>query len=710
MGRGLSIGFGAQPYTVQSAPGRFNVMGYDALLVTNAGLSGLGMTSLPGAFALTGGQLTQTIGGSFPAATPTFSPAAGTYGNAQRVTISCSSPGTASIYYTIDGSTPTTASTPYPGTINVPASCTLKATAIVAGFGQSAVGSAAYTITLGVPAGATALGYTQAQFNFAPQVSDIALNATQWAAGTFKFANKMYSDAGLGASASGYSMQQGVLALLNQGNNVYGSIGTMVSQMPNKTAGALPYLVSSAGWYVEWHEAIDVIVTNRDETLFLMPQEQGANGNLAYLELDVQEGAYQSGMFSTIISWKSANGLHENFSSFGTPAFDPTQYHRFGISYDPIGMKVTTYKDDVLNSVVSTNQTDTNGVFMDSSIKNFHYYLINYPQCLTSNNAYTQFISNIQAWIPPPAGVLAAPTGVQVLQQGQTTANSSTSSSTWFVPSAPNTMVIQFNTVTGATGYKVYRSTNGGTATLLPAGTVAAGAGTTQTFVDTTATNCAGLQPGPPPQFAAATSYAYYVSTVNASGEGAKSTQFSWYLYGTQAIGSGFPIAGTALYQELSYAASVTYGGSIGASGPCAVITAQQFGAWLVALGNTGCNWNLWSGAFNYLSFDIWVTAANTFNLTPHVRTVGGDTLDDLFNSSGGNFSYSFPVSLLNQWVTMKIALPTIRTDYRNNTAPNGAYAAGAPILQSSLYKMDFQPQSSPPVTFGIRNYVLTVT
>lgn len=81
-----------------------------------------------------------------PAATPTFSPPAGSYASAQTVSIS-SATGGATIFYTTDGSTPTTASTVYSGPIAVNASQTVKAIATASGFIQSAVGSAVYTIT-----------------------------------------------------------------------------------------------------------------------------------------------------------------------------------------------------------------------------------------------------------------------------------------------------------------------------------------------------------------------------------------------------------------------------------------------------------------------------------------------------------------------------------------------------------------------------------
>ena len=84
-------------------------------------------------------------GSSGQAATPTFSPSAGSYSSAQSVTLSDATSG-ASIYYTTDGSTPTTASTKYAGAISVASSMTIKAIATASGVSNSAVGSAAYTI------------------------------------------------------------------------------------------------------------------------------------------------------------------------------------------------------------------------------------------------------------------------------------------------------------------------------------------------------------------------------------------------------------------------------------------------------------------------------------------------------------------------------------------------------------------------------------
>jgi alpha-tubulin suppressor-like RCC1 family protein len=81
------------------------------------------------------------------AGSPTFSPVAGTYTAAQNVTVS-SSAYHSTIYYTTDGSTPTTSSSSFPsgGTIAVTQSETLKAIAVGIGYANSAVASAAYSI------------------------------------------------------------------------------------------------------------------------------------------------------------------------------------------------------------------------------------------------------------------------------------------------------------------------------------------------------------------------------------------------------------------------------------------------------------------------------------------------------------------------------------------------------------------------------------
>jgi hypothetical protein len=102
-----------------------------AIAVVNKGL--------PSAIA----SATYTV--TLPAAVPSISPAAGTYTSTQSVTITDTTAG-ATIYYTTNGSAPTTASTKYTGAISVASTETIQAVATATGYSLSPVASAAYTI------------------------------------------------------------------------------------------------------------------------------------------------------------------------------------------------------------------------------------------------------------------------------------------------------------------------------------------------------------------------------------------------------------------------------------------------------------------------------------------------------------------------------------------------------------------------------------
>ena len=89
-------------------------------------------------------QLISYVAPTVTVASPTFSPTEGIYEEAQSVEISCETDG-ATIYYTLDGSTPSNASTEYTAAINVTSTTTIKAIAYV-GEESSTVASATYTI------------------------------------------------------------------------------------------------------------------------------------------------------------------------------------------------------------------------------------------------------------------------------------------------------------------------------------------------------------------------------------------------------------------------------------------------------------------------------------------------------------------------------------------------------------------------------------
>ena len=112
-------------------------------------------TGLVSLFPLYLDSFSFTEGATTQASSPTFTPAAGTYNATQLVNLSDASSG-ATVYYTTDGTTPTTGSSKYSGPITVGSSETLQAMAVETGASNSAVASATYTIASSSPSGTSA--------------------------------------------------------------------------------------------------------------------------------------------------------------------------------------------------------------------------------------------------------------------------------------------------------------------------------------------------------------------------------------------------------------------------------------------------------------------------------------------------------------------------------------------------------------------------
>jgi uncharacterized repeat protein (TIGR03803 family) len=126
-----------------------------------------------GTFATsTSAAQTLTVSSLPAAATPSFSPPAGSYKSPQTVTITDSTTG-ATIYFTNDGTTPTTSSEVYNGPITVSSTETLNAIAAASGYLSGAVATATYTIS------------TNPDYNLSVTPSTLTIVAGQ--SGTAKF-------------------------------------------------------------------------------------------------------------------------------------------------------------------------------------------------------------------------------------------------------------------------------------------------------------------------------------------------------------------------------------------------------------------------------------------------------------------------------------------------------------------------------------------
>ena len=108
------------------------------------------------------------------AASPTFSPAPGAYSSSASVTLSDASPG-ATIYYTTDGTPPTTASNVYSSPINISTTTTITAMAIGPGLTYSPPASGTYTI---LPPGTSVISYVQGEYSDPGSATTVTVNYT----------------------------------------------------------------------------------------------------------------------------------------------------------------------------------------------------------------------------------------------------------------------------------------------------------------------------------------------------------------------------------------------------------------------------------------------------------------------------------------------------------------------------------------------------
>ncbi len=135
-----------------------------------------GSGNLYGSTATSIFMIYQATAGTVLTGTPIFSLAAGAYPPGQTVAISDATPG-ATIYYTTDGTTPTTSAAIYQGPITVNSSQTIQSFAVAMGTSNSLIASAAYTIFL--PDFSLTAAYGRLTTAAGAQVTDVITIAPQ---------------------------------------------------------------------------------------------------------------------------------------------------------------------------------------------------------------------------------------------------------------------------------------------------------------------------------------------------------------------------------------------------------------------------------------------------------------------------------------------------------------------------------------------------
>jgi uncharacterized repeat protein (TIGR03803 family) len=185
------------------------------------------------------------------AATPTFSPAGGSYSSAQSVKISDATAG-ATIYYTTNGSAPTTSSTKYTAAISVGATETLEAIAVANGYAQSLTASAKYTIAtaaaLTSPTPGSTLTATSVTFSWTPAsgATTYAFNLGSTGAGSSNLYNSGHitatSATATGLPANSEAIYAELWAYVNNAwvtkNYTYTATGKTAAALTSPTPGS----------------------------------------------------------------------------------------------------------------------------------------------------------------------------------------------------------------------------------------------------------------------------------------------------------------------------------------------------------------------------------------------------------------------------------------------------------------------------------------
>jgi hypothetical protein len=244
----------------------------------------------------------------------------------------------------------------------------------------------------GVPPGAAVLNYTLCVINEHPTASDIASGSS----GNYKWFSGQWWETP--PPLTDYSTVSNVLVL--------GLGGDLVSTPRDFSAGALPVLPGSNGFYVEF----DVRLSDNNEdhwpAVWLMPVEHNAQGQDSYpgdppglerwMELDVDEGGWGPGLLGTVHSW---SGLWPNYTNIYNPndlspvALDRSQKHTFGGSYDPVHGRVAWWVDGEL-------QMRTGSPYVPAIAAKQHFYLILSAATHGKNISCLMFVSGVRAYVP----------------------------------------------------------------------------------------------------------------------------------------------------------------------------------------------------------------------------------------------------------------------------------------------------------------------
>lgn len=298
------------------------------------------------------------LGAAPLASAPVLNPGGENFSGSVSVTITDNTPG-ASIFYTTNGSTPTTSSTKYSGPINVTATETIKAIASASGYQPSAVVSETYNLQSQSSGGGSATisfgsGFGSAQnslrFNGSAGLSNSLLQLT-----------------------NGGSNEAGS-AWFNSAVNITQFTNDFAFQLVNPNADGITFTIQNAG----------------------LTALGGMGGNLGYAGI-ANSVAVKFDLYNNSGEGSNSTGLYQNGAVPAMPASDLTSSGINLHSGDKLSVHMT-YNGSTL--AMSITDATTGAVYNTS-------WPINIAQVIGSNTAYVGFTGgtggltatqNIQTW------------------------------------------------------------------------------------------------------------------------------------------------------------------------------------------------------------------------------------------------------------------------------------------------------------------------